>query len=246
MKNLIFLDTETTGKGPDDRILEVAFRWGRFGNGDQICMQRCKPPVPIDLEAMATHHVTERMVSAMPPFNETIACTVLEGLSKPEENSVVVAHNAVFDLEMLKREGLSFPEYICTLKVARALCSDLPSHKLQYLRYALDLQVEGEAHSAAGDIQVLEKLFEKLLHLAMHSNKITYSSLDPEAMLDTALNWMLKISTEPSMLLRLQFGKYKGELFETVDRGYLEWLVKQQDVDEDVMHTAKFWLNKNA
>lgn len=243
MKNLIFLDTETTGKGPDDRILEVAFRWGTWGNGDQMLMQRCKPPVPIDLEAMATHHVTERMVSGLPPFNETNAYTVLEGLSKPEAGSVVVAHNAVFDLEMLKREGLNFPKYICTLKVARALCPELPSHKLQYLRYALDLQVEGEAHSAAGDIQVLEKIFERLLHLAMLDEKITYGRTDLETMAEMAIDWMQKISTWPSTLLRLQFGKYKGELFETVDRGYLEWLVKQQDVDEDVMHTAKYWLH---
>lgn len=231
MKNLIFLDTETTGKGPEDRILEIAISQNKGGD---IWSERCKPPVKIDFEAMATHHITEKMVEGLGDFSKTSAYNVLQHLAQAPY-SVIIAHNAAFDLEMLKREGLVFPQYICTLKVARAIGLDFPSYKLQYLRYALELEIDGDAHSAGGDVAVLKELFDYLVVMLYQARCENY---------EKTIEYMIDVSSKPSLLKRLSFGKWKGEEFETVERGYLEWLVKQQDVDEDVMFTAKYWLNK--
>ncbi|MCX6713562.1 MAG: 3'-5' exonuclease, partial [Candidatus Vogelbacteria bacterium] len=70
---------------------------------------------------------------------------------------VFVAHNAKFDLAMLEAEGIHVPKFICTLRVARYLDTGavIPEYNLQFLRYYLDLEVEGGAHDAEGDVNVL-------------------------------------------------------------------------------------------
>ena len=50
---LIFLDTETTGIGPEDRLCQVAYH---FGGREAESLFR--PPVPISIESMAIHHIT--------------------------------------------------------------------------------------------------------------------------------------------------------------------------------------------
>jgi len=54
----IFLDTETTGTGPDDRLCQIAFK---ADDGPAIC-DLFNPGKPISIDAMAIHHITEKMV----------------------------------------------------------------------------------------------------------------------------------------------------------------------------------------
>lgn len=39
---------------------------------------------------------------------------------------------------------------------------------------------------------------------------------------------------------------YSGKKWDDLDRGYLEWVVKQTDMDEDAVYTAKYWLKEKA
>jgi exodeoxyribonuclease X len=141
----------------------------------------------------------------------------------------MVAHNAPFDVAMLEKEGLYAPNVIDTLRVARALDTEakIPTYRLQYLRYLLDLDADIDqpiqAHDAKGDVLVLEKLFGRL-----HA-KITNTEVDD------VIAEMIRISNEPSLIRRFSFGKYKGELIEDIaarDRGYLEWLYRQKKESE--------------
>ena len=54
----IFLDTETTGTGPDDRLCQIAFK---PEDGPAVC-ELFNPGKPISIDAMAVHHITEKMV----------------------------------------------------------------------------------------------------------------------------------------------------------------------------------------
>lgn len=54
----IFLDTETTGTGADDRLCQLAFKTGQ----GTIVNQLFNPGRPIAIEAMAVHHITNEMV----------------------------------------------------------------------------------------------------------------------------------------------------------------------------------------
>jgi DNA polymerase III epsilon subunit-like protein len=60
----IFLDTETTGNGPDDRLCQIAFK---PNDGPAVC-ELFNPGRPISIDAMAVHHITEKMVADKPPF----------------------------------------------------------------------------------------------------------------------------------------------------------------------------------
>lgn len=236
MYKLIFFDTETTGTMNHDRLIQLAYKVG-----DEIFNKLYNPGVKIPPEASAVHHITNKMIADMPSFEESGDLPKVKELFE-DELSVVIAHNAVFDLGMVEKEGVMPKNYICTLKVARALDTDskLDNYKLQYLRYKLDMDIDGAAHDALGDVLVMEELFNRLV------KKLTDTGLTEQE----AIEKMIVISGEPSILRTFNFGKYAGKKIEDVcktDRGYLEWLLKEKEKksegEEDWIYTLKHFLN---
>ena len=155
-----------------------------------------------------------------------------------------MAHNAIFDLAIIKKEGIEPKKFICTLRVARHLDPEekIERYNLQYLRYLLEIEVDATAHDALGDVLVLEQLFERL------KNKIIKEEDVDE---DAAIEKMIEISANPSIFHTFKFGKYNGKKLEEIartDRGYLEWLLEQklngEAIDEDWIYTLKHYLRK--
>ena len=227
----IFLDTETTGNGPDDRLCQIAFK---PENGPAVC-ELFNPGKPISIDAMAIHHITEKMVADKPPFKESDEYDKLQKLVS-DINNVIVAHNAKFDMKMLEREGIYTQRVICTLKLARYLDKNgvIPKYNLQYLRYFLGLEIEAKAHDALGDILVLEGLFSRLNAKFQENDKL----MDP-------VQEMINISSNPVLIARMPYGKHKGVLFSEVPRDYLEWL-SGTELDEDMAYTVKKHLGNVA
>jgi DNA polymerase III epsilon subunit-like protein len=237
---IIFLDTETTGNSDKDRLCQLAVK-ERFIE-EPLINALYKPPVPISIESMAIHHITEKMVAEKPAFKESPEYAGLKDLLESDE-VVVVAHNAAFDLAMLAREGVKPARSICTYKLAYSLDPDdvMPNYRLQYLRYLLDLDVEAEAHDAWGDVLVLEALFERLFEKmkGRHGTE------------EAALAACLAVSARPLLFTTLRFGKYKGKKIEEVvksDRSYLEWLLKEKEKDPaseaEWIYSLKHYLQK--
>lgn len=245
MKKLLFLDTETTGLQPTDRLCQLAYKI-RKADGESLDEPECalfRPPVPISFEAMAVTHITNEMVAEKESFAESATKKLLEDFN----DCVLVAHNAPFDASMLAREGLNFPVYIDTLRVARHLI-DLPQHNLQYLRYALDLRVHGTAHSAQGDVNVLVALFDHLLAIVMLRQ---VREQEEKMTVVQAVDQMITLTNLPVLLKSFTFGKYIGKTFEEVaklDRQYLVWLRNSEmsklptEQNEDMLHTLKTYL----
>ncbi|MBI5139078.1 hypothetical protein HZA26_00480 [Candidatus Nomurabacteria bacterium] len=238
MSRLIFFDTETTGNTEKDFLCQIAYK-----TGDKTFTGLYKPEIKIPPEASAVHHITNKMVADKKSFKES---GDLEKIKKLFENegSVVVAHNAPFDLLMIKKEGIEPKNFICTLRVARHLDPEekIAKYNLQYLRYLLELEVEATAHDALGDVLVLEKLFERL-----KNKMIQDENLDEEKVVEK----MIEISSHPSLLHTFKFGKYNGKRIDEVikiDRGYLTWLLEQKlngdGIDEDWIYTLKHYLEK--
>jgi exodeoxyribonuclease X len=227
MTMFIFLDTETTGNGPDDRLCQIAFK---PENGPAVC-ELFNPGRPISIDAMAIHHITEKMVADKPLFKESDTYVKLQELVS-DINNVIVAHNAQFDMRMLQVEGLFTQRVICTLKLARYLDSNgvIPKYNLQYLRYYLGLEVDAKAHDALGDIMVLEALFSRL-NVKFQGNT---DLMEP-------VQEMINISSNPVLIARMPFGKHRGTLFSEVPQDYLEWL-SGTDLDEDMVFTVKHHL----
>ena len=220
---IIFFDTETTGGAEQDRIVQLAVK--ERGVAAPLVNAIYKPPVPITIDSMAIHHITEKMAADKPQFLNAPEYGEIKQLFE-DTDTVAVAHNAAFDIGMLARESIAPSRTICTYKMARALDPNelIGQYRLQYLRYLLGLEVDAVAHDAWGDVLVLEALFERLLEKTVQQEK------DEGA----ALSKMIEISSRPMLFTTLRFGKYKGRKLEEVvrtDRGYLEWLLAQKRQD---------------
>ena len=251
MSKLIFFDTETTGNTEKDFLVQIAYKIN-----DETFVGLYKPEIKIPPEASAVHHITNKMVAEKPTFKESTDQPIIKKLFE-EENSIVVAHNAPFDLMIVKKEDINPSKFICTLRVARELDKEgkIDRYNLQYLRYLLDLDVEATAHDAMGDVLVLEKLFERLYNKIQEETKkdpLAPRGTPPsQAGEDSVIAKMIEISSHPSLLRTFNFGKHLGKKIEDVlmtDRGYLEWLLAQKlesdQIDEDWIYTLKHHLKK--
>ncbi|MDR3571645.1 MAG: exonuclease domain-containing protein [Candidatus Pacebacteria bacterium] len=234
----LFFDTETTGNADGDRLCQLGIK--ERGIEAPYLNELYRPPLPITFEAMAIHHITEKMVADRPAFQETPEYQKIKDDFEHEE-VVTVAHNASFDVAILRREGIRPRNVICTYKVASTIDTEsaFSHYSLQYLRYALGIEVEANAHDAFGDVLVLEALFEHLLA------KLT-AQLGSE---ELAVKEMLDISSKPKLFTTIRFGKHKGKRIEEIarqDRGYLEWLLKEKkkegEGEEDWIYTLEHFL----
>lgn len=238
MPKIIFFDTETTGNTENDYLCQIAYK-----SDDESFVGLYKPPVKIPPEASAVHHISNKMVADKPSFTESGDQKKIKELFE-HPDTVVVAHNAPFDLNIIKKEDIVPANFICTLRVARHLDAEgkIERYNLQYLRYLLDIDVEAAAHDAMGDVVVLEQLFARLLKKMSEDERL--NGVEP-------IEKMIEISSHPSLLRTFNFGKHVGKKIEEVaasDRGYLEWLLAQklssEVADEDWIYTLKHHLEK--
>ncbi len=238
MQKFLFFDTETTGNTEEDFLCQLAYKH----NGEEFS-ELYKPPLAIPPEASAVHHITNKMIVDKPSFRDSKDYASVKTLF---ENGVAipVAHNAKFDIGMMKKEGIEIKQAICTLRLARHLDKEnkIPRYNLQFLRYYLGIEIDAQAHDALGDVKVLEALFERL------KNKMVEEFSGDE---EKALAEMLAVSARPSLMHSITFGKHIGKTLAEVartDKSYLQWLLDQKlksDTDEeDWIYTLKHYLGK--
>ena len=235
MDKLIFLDTETTGNDLlFDRLVQIS-----YSHSGKLISEFFKAPVPISIKAQSITHITNKMIGDKKPFSQSEMKKELEALLK---ENIIVAHNAQFDLAMLAHEGLVAPKFICTLKIARFLDEEekIAEYNLQFLRYYFELDIKADAHSAQGDVLVLEAVFKKLYDRMMETHNDH----------DTVINKMIEMSSSPFLFRTFNFGKHKGKKVEDVakfDKPYLEWLLVQKTQnqgEEDWIYTLKHYLSR--
>lgn len=238
MPKIMFFDTETTGNTEKDFLCQIAYK-----NGNENFVGLYKPSVKIPPEASAVHHISNKMVANKPSFSESGDLPKIKELFE-EPDTVVVAHNAPFDLMIIKKEGIIPSNFICTLRLARYLDPEekIERYNLQYLRYFLDIEIDATAHDALGDVLVLEQLYERLKKKIIEQENLSD---------DEAIKKMIEISSHPSLLRTFGFGKHLGKRIEeiaSIDRGYLEWLLAQKEasdqIDEDWIYSLRHYLNK--
>ena len=226
---LLFLDVETTGLEDEDRLCQVAYA---FEAGEGAC-EEFKPPLPIKVGAMAISHITNKMVEDKPIFEGSQMQKDLRMFA--EQDYILVAHNAPFDLAMLAKDGVVFKDFIDTKKMSHRLDPDdsMESHRMQYLRYYYDLELPNAvAHTADGDVAVLRAVYEALFER-----------------MDETVPDLVTISKLPVLFSKFSFGKYKGNLIgeiALINPGYLEHMIREkkknsQD-EEDWIYTLEHYL----
>jgi DNA polymerase III epsilon subunit family exonuclease len=159
-----FLDVEATGLDPywGDRICEIAVLRTRGTRIVDTFETLVNPGRTISLQAASVNGITDDMVKNAPFFRD-IAWSVMNSL----KDSVIVAHNASFDLGFLLAEfsiiKLSLPEndVIDTLSIARRYYS-FPSNSLGNIARQLGIATVAE-HRAFGDVRITRQVFEYFL-----------------------------------------------------------------------------------
>jgi DNA polymerase III epsilon subunit-like protein len=91
----IFLDTETTGIGPRDNIVEISI----LNHDGQVLIETLVKPVgKISSEAMAVHGITDEMVQDASRWPD-----VWDGIESVLSGRLVGIYNADFDLRMMQQ-----------------------------------------------------------------------------------------------------------------------------------------------
>ncbi len=239
MAKYILFDTETTGGSEEDRIIQIGSMIVDSKEPIEIYDELCSCEVPIKLEAMEVHNITPNLLENKPKFIDTNFYKRLNELNSSE--NYLIAHNLPFDLGMLQKEGFKNNfTLIDTLRCARHLLDNSPYHRLQYLRYSLELyknekeeaqkhNITIKAHDAIGDVLVMKLLLSKLVALVKEKF--------PQ---ENTMQKLANLTKEPIFIKTFKFGKYKDRNIEEVcneDMGYINWFMKNTQLDDDMKYT---------
>ena len=158
-------DTETTGVSPtNSRIIEIgAVRFSQDGVLDKWT-HLFYPDQILSPFIISLTHITQEMVDAADPISMHI-----RDFLRFLDSSIIVAHNAQFDLNFLNAEcencGLPVTRNyaVDTLQLSRVIYPDTESHKLDYLADYLGID-KGSSHRAMDDAITCMGLFNCCLH----------------------------------------------------------------------------------
>jgi len=161
-------DTETTGLDPSegDEIIQIGA--ARIVNGRllkrEVFDQLIDPQRPVSRESTQIHGISGEMLVGQPTIDR-----VLPEFYAFCEDTVLVAHNAAFDMRFLQmkeaRTGIAFRQPLLdTLLLSAVISPDLQSHSLESIAERLGINIIGR-HTALGDAIVAGEVFLGLIPL---------------------------------------------------------------------------------
>lgn len=161
-------DTETTGLNPSqgDEIIQIGA--ARLVN-NKLLRQECfeqlvDPKRPIPPATIPIHGIQPEMVVGQPTIDQ-----VLPAFHAFAQDTVLVAHNAAFDMRFLQLKegstGVVFDQPVLdTLLLSAVIHPNQDSHRLEAIAERFNVTVIGR-HTAMGDAIVTAEVFLKLIPL---------------------------------------------------------------------------------
>jgi len=150
----IFLDTETTGRGRQDQIIEIAVIEHR---GAVLIDTLVQPTVPISPGARRVHRITEDEVADAPTFPEIWPYLIKILRSRP-----VIIYNWTFDCRLLRQtaeaHGIRFAPPVsvhCAMALYEAF---MGKTRLADAAAACGLPIPRPLHRAAADAELTRRL----------------------------------------------------------------------------------------
>ncbi|MEP6925047.1 MAG: exonuclease domain-containing protein [Pyrinomonadaceae bacterium] len=161
----VVFDTETTGtKPPFARMTEIGAYRVRNGEIVDEFQTLLNPEKTIPPFISSLTGITNQMVSRAPFFAE-----VAPDLLKFIGDSILVAHNAPFDITFLNyeigrvyRERKLINAHLCTVRLARKLLPNLKNHRLHTVAEHFSIPIYNR-HRAAGDALATAHIFVQFL-----------------------------------------------------------------------------------
>lgn len=159
MKRFAYLDIEATHTNwHDAEIIEIAFIVkDEHGKDLDFFHSLVRPQKQLSEEITQLTGITQRMLENAPEFHK-IADTIYDKL----HNTIIVAHKADFDCELLTKaffplELIPNIKKVCTLELAKRLIPELRSYSLKALCDLLHINFKNN-HRALADATVLHEI----------------------------------------------------------------------------------------
>ena len=224
------LDFETTGMEPPAQVCEVGIcdltqladgSWDVGEPDSWLCGGiDVMPP-----EVRAVHHITLDDLVGSPPFDRS---DVFKGSPVPV---AIAAQNYAFEARFLGEHGLTS---ICTYKAALRIWPDAPGHSNGVLRYwledqgliSLDHATAMPPHRAGPDAYVTAHILKAILATGAAGKDLAA--------------W----TREPALLPRCPIGQFRGKPWAEVEGGFLDWMLRQPDMDEGLKWNARRELDR--
>jgi DNA polymerase III epsilon subunit family exonuclease len=161
----VVFDLETTGaKTPPCRVTEIGAYRVCGGEIVDEFHTLVNPEMPIPFFISLLTGITDEMVRDAPKFAD-----VVDEFLAFIGDSVLVAHNASFDMRFLNHEiGRKYEDYrvanpsLCTVQLSRRLLPDVENHKLKTLAEYFSVELVNH-HRADADARATARIFVNLL-----------------------------------------------------------------------------------
>ncbi len=223
-------DIETTGLSyRTEKITEIGAI--KIKNGEIIDTFETfvNPEKPIPYEVIKVTHITDDMVRDA----DTIE-TVLPKFLEFAGDSVIVAHNANFDMGFIRHfadlQGLKINNtYIDTLALARDMFPEYKKFKLGVIADNLSIRVD-VAHRALDDVKTLVKVFEVMLRNL--KEKGAKSLNDIESIYKDNLD-LKHLSTYHAVILTKNYTGLKN-LYKLISFSHLDYFYKKPKIPKSL------------
>ncbi len=170
-------DTETTGMNPSggDEIISISAV--RIVNGrllrQEIFDQLVDPRRALSRESIAVHGILPEMLKGQPTIEQ-----VLPQFQRFTEDTVLVGHNAAFDMRLLQlkevQTGIKFINPVLdTLLLSAVVNPNQESHSIEAIAQRLGIKVIGR-HTSLGDAILTGEIFLKFISLLAERGIITH------------------------------------------------------------------------
>ena len=161
-------DTETTGLDPSQGDEIIAIGAARIVNGrlltEETFEQLIDPRRPLSQESMAVHGITPERLAGQPTID-----AVLPRFHRFVEDTVLVGHNAAFDMRFLQlkeaQTGVVFDQPLLdTLLLSAVIHPHQQFHSLEAIAQRLGVEIVAR-HTALGDALVTAEVFLRMIPL---------------------------------------------------------------------------------
>ena len=170
--NYVAIDFETAACRMDSACALGLVRFDSEGTELESWYSLIRPPVlQFDDVCTQVHHLSPLDITQAPTLKE-----LWPEIREFIKNDPLVAHNAQFDMNVLRHTlvawDLDVPsyKYFCTLSLSRKLWKGRRSYKLTSL--AEDMGWEYDAHNALADAEVCGKLFSRLCGEVLYNDDV--------------------------------------------------------------------------
>ncbi len=228
--DFVVFDIETTGLNPhQDKITEIGAVKVRNGQIVDRFSAFVNPGVSIPSFIVKLTGITDDMVKDAPPVEQ-----VLNEFMEFIQGSVLVAHNANFDVGFIKQNAKLMGEkvknpYIDTLELCRKMFPELGRYKLNIVAKHLKIELENH-HRAVDDSMATAKIFMHCIN--MLKEKGCKSIKDIQNAFDGEIN--LKASSYHAIILVKNKVGLKN-LYKIVSQSHLKYFYKKPRVPKKLL-----------